>query len=107
MVGPELDMKPAPSRYLQIGCAAIALLGFAPWALVFAGTMLGAIESQSPLAMSFAAWLVLLIPVWVIWFAIMAWRDRDVSAKPAVLMAIPGGMFMVLAMTTPYLTLMP
>lgn len=107
MVGPELDMKPAPSRFLQIVCAMIAVIGFAPWALVFAGAVLGAIESRSPLVMSFAAWLVLLIPIWVIWFAIVAWRDRDVSAKPAVLMALPGALCTVLAMTTPYLALVP
>lgn len=100
-------MEPAPSRFLQVACAVIALLGFAPWALVFAGTMLGAIESKSPLVMSVAAWLVLLIPVWVIWFGIVAWRDRDVSAKPAVLMALPGVLFTVLAMTAPFMTVMP
>lgn len=100
-------MTPAPSRFLQIACAVIALLGFAPWALVFAGAVLGAIESKSPLVMAIAAWLVLLIPVWVIWFGIVAWRERDVSAKPAVLMALPGALFTVLAMTTPYMTAMP
>ena len=82
-------MVPAPSRLLQIACAVVAVIGFAPWAFMFSGTVLRAIESERPLAMSVAAWLVLLVPVWVIWFALVAWRQRNASVTPAVLMALP------------------
>ncbi len=100
-------MTPAPSRSLQIACAVVACLGFAPWGLVFAGALVGAIESKSPLFMSVAAWIVLLIPVWVIWFATVAWRERDVSAKPAVLMAVPGALFTVLAVAVSFVPFTP
>ena len=84
-------MAPAssPSRKLQIACAVVAFIGFAPWALMFSRTVLRAIESEQPLAMSVAAWLVLLVPVWVVWFAVIAWRDRNATVTPAVLMAMP------------------
>ena len=82
-------MAPAPSRKLQIACAIVAVAGIAPWALTFSGSVLRAIESEQPLAMSVAAWLVLMVPVWVVWFAVVAWRQRNASATPAVLMALP------------------
>lgn len=91
----------APSRRLQIGCAIVALIGFAPWALMFSGTVLHAIESDKPLAMSVAAWLVLLVPVWVIWFGLVAWRDRDASTTPAVLMALPAVLITGFGMVLP------
>lgn len=100
-------MIPAPSRVLQISCAIAALLGFLPWGLMFADTVIGAIESRSPLLMSVAAWFILLVPVWVIWFAIVAWRERNVSIKPAVLMAIPGLLFAALAVTVPFVSVAP
>ena len=84
-------MAPAssPSRKLQVICLLVACIGFAPWALMFSRTVLRAIESEQPLAMSVAAWLVLLVPVWVVWFGIIAWRDRNATVAPAVLMALP------------------
>ena len=83
------SLFPAPSRMLQYACAVVALVGFAPWAFMFSGTVLHAIESKQPLAMSVAAWLVLLVPIWVVWFALVAWQRRDASITPAVLMALP------------------
>ena len=100
-------MLPAPSRVLQIACATVAIVGFAPWANMFAGTVLNAIESKSPLMMSVAAWLVLLIPGWVIWFAVIAWRERNVSARPAVLMAIPAALLTMLVIAIPYVRFAP
>lgn len=94
----------APSRVLQIACAVAAILGFLPWAIVFGGTVLKAIESQAPLTMSVAAWLVLLVPLWVIWFAILAWQNRDVSARPAVLMALPAVVITALVLALPSAT---
>jgi hypothetical protein len=82
-------MVPAPSRRLQIACAIVALFGFTPWTFMFSGTVLNAIESERPLAMSVAAWLVLLVPLWVVWFALVAWRERNATVTPAVLMALP------------------
>jgi hypothetical protein len=96
-------MKPAPSRHLQIVCAIIALIGFLPWGLMLAGTIGRAIESNVPLALSVAAWLVLLVPVWVIWFAVAAWQQRHVSARPAVLMALPAVLVTAFLVTLPAL----
>jgi hypothetical protein len=96
-------MAPAPSRKLQVACAIVAFVGLAPWGLMFSGTVLHAIESEQPLAMSVAAWLVLLVPVWVIWFALVAWRDRNATVTPAILMALPaliiGGVQLLLPLT--------
>lgn len=91
----------APSRALQIGCAVAALVGFLPWGIIFDGMVLGAIESHAPLTMSVIAWFVLLVPVWVLWFAFLAWTERDVSARPAILMAIPAVVITALMITLP------
>ena len=99
-------MPRAPSRYLQIGCAIVAAVGFAPWAMTFARTVLTAIESETPLAMSIAAWLVLLVPVWVIWFGLLAWRERDASNTPALLMALPAVLIAGLSLLRPLASLM-
>jgi hypothetical protein len=94
----------APSRILQICCAVAAVLGFLPWGRMFGDTVFQAIESPSPLAMSLAAWLVLLVPLWVVWFAILAWQNRNVSVRPAVLMALPAVVITALVLALPSMT---
>jgi hypothetical protein len=94
----------APSRVLQLCCAVAAALGFLPWASMFGDTVFHAIESPSPVAMSLAAWLVLLVPLWVVWFAILAWQKRDVSVRPAVLMALPAVVITALVLALPSMT---
>ena len=82
-------MSLAPRRLAQFCCVAIVLAGLMPWA-AFTGRLLGvAVESHKPLTMSVLAWLVMLVPLWVAWFATSAWSRRDESAVPALLMAAP------------------
>lgn len=82
-------MSRTPCRITQLSCAVTAALGFLPWGLLLAAATLQAIESPDPLTMSVAAWLVLLVPLWVLWFAVVAWNRRHESAMPALLMAAP------------------
>lgn len=93
-------MLRSPCRLTQVSCVAMVALGLLPWGLMVGGLLLHAIESSVPLTMSLAVWLVLLVPMWVVLFAIVAWRKRNESAIPAVLMALPSaivtGLFMLL-----------
>ena len=82
-------MPRTPCRFTQMSCVAMVVLGLLPWALLVGALMLHAIQSPVPLTMSVVTWLVLLVPVWVIWFAIVAWRKRNETVLPAVLMAVP------------------
>lgn len=95
-------MSRGPCRITQLSCLAATLLGVLPWGLVVAAMMLQAIESSSPLTMTVATWLVLLLPLWVAWFAVVAWNKREETALPAVLMALPTivATVMLLAMPT-------
>ena len=103
---PEVFMAPASSplfaqphaetglrhglwRLVQIACAVVAIAGLAPWASMFGAIVSRAIDSEQPLIMCVAAWLVMLMPVWVIWFALVAWRRRDFSLTPAILTTLP------------------
>lgn len=87
-------------RLTQVSCVAMVLVGLLPWAFLAGGLILRAIDSRQPLTMSVAAWIVLLVPLWVMWFAIAAWARRDESALPAVVMAAPvavvTGLFLVI-----------
>lgn len=100
-------MVPAPSRIVQIGCALAVVVGFLPWCLMVAFTVLGAIESTSPIAMTIAAWATLLVPVWVAWFATLAWRQRNISARPAVLMALPVLLVTAIVLALPFSSFAP
>jgi membrane protein DedA with SNARE-associated domain len=80
---------------------ATTLLGFLPWGLVVGAMTLQAIESPSPLTMSVVTWLVLLLPLWVAWFAVVAWNKRDETAMPAVLMALPAIVATVMLLAMP------
>ena len=77
-------MPRIPCRFTQLSCIALVMLGLLPWGLLVGALMFEAIDSALPLTMSLAAWLVLLLPLWVMLFAIVAWRRRDESAVPAV-----------------------
>ncbi len=81
-------MRP-PYRKTQLFCIVLVVVGLLPWGLLSAALMLEAIDGAVPLVMSVAAWLVLLVPLWVVWFAVLAWRRRNETAMPAVLMACP------------------
>ena len=94
-------MPRAPCRLTQLSCIAFVVLGLLPWGLLVGALTLDAIGSSMPLAMSLAAWLVLLVPLWVSWFAIVAWRQRNQSAFPAVLMAVPCAIVMAWFMLLP------
>ena len=94
-------MPRAPCRLTQMSCIALVMLGLLPWGLLVGGLMLEAIDSSLPLTMALAAWLVLLVPLWVLWFAIVAWRKRNESAVPAVLMAVPSVVVSALFMLMP------
>jgi hypothetical protein len=96
-----------PRLIVQIVCATIALLGFLPWALVLGEAMLQAIESPLPLQHSLMAWLVLLVPLWVIWFAIVSWRKRNETVMPAMLMAAPAVFITLLAIAMPLTSAAP
>lgn len=82
-------MSSTPCRFTQFSCVATAVVGFLPWGIVMAAMTLQAIESPAPLMMSMAAWLVMLLPLWVVWFGIVAWNKRHESIMPALLMAMP------------------
>jgi len=92
---------PRGRAIVQVSCAAIALLGFLPWAVVLAEALLQAIESPLPLQHSLLAWLVLLVPLWVLWFAIVSWRKRNETVMPAMLMAAPAVLITLLAIAMP------
>lgn len=94
-------MSRAPRRLTQISCVAMVVLGLLPWTFLVGGLVLRAINSQQPLAMSVIAWIVLLVPLWVIWFAAAAWSKRDESAAPAVLMAAPVAVVLALFLVIP------
>ena len=91
------------TRMIQLICAAIAVLGFLPWGLMLGDAMLHAIESPVPLRHSLHAWLVLLVPLWVIWFAMVSWHRRNETSMPALLMAAPGALITILALSLPLL----
>ena len=77
-------------RIVQAICVAVVVAAIVPWSDLVGSTVIGAIHSkQAPLAMSIAAWFVLLVPLWVIWFALRAWEQRDESYRDAVIMAVP------------------
>lgn len=88
-------MLRTPCRLTQWSCVAMVVLGLLPWALLVGALVLKAIDSTSPLALSIAAWIVLLVPMWVAWFGAIAWRQRHETVVPAVIMAAP-----VLVITT-------
>lgn len=94
-------MSRAPRRLTQLSCVAMVVLGLLPWTFLVGGLVLRAINSQQPLAMSVIAWIVLLVPLWVIWFAAAAWNKRDESAAPAVLMAAPVAVVLALFLVIP------
>lgn len=94
-------MSRAPCRVTQLSCVAMVLFGLMPWALLVGGLLLRAIESRLPLTMSIVAWMVLLVPLWVIWFALAAWSKRNETAKPAVMMAAPVAVVMALFLVIP------
>lgn len=78
-----------PSRITQVSCATAGFVGLIPWGFLTPSLINSSISSATPLTMSVATWLVVLVPIWVGWFAVMAWDRRDVSSVPAVLMAVP------------------
>ncbi len=94
-------MSRAPRRLTQISCVAMVVFGLLPWAFLTGGLILRAINSQQPLTMSVAAWMVLLVPLWVMWFAAAAWSKRDETAMPAVLMAAPVAVVVALFLVVP------
>ena len=78
------------SRRLQVASAIAVVPGFLPWSQLADNAVHGAIHSeQAALTLSVVAWLLLLLPLWVAWFALRAWEQRNVSCLPAVLMAVP------------------
>ena len=89
------------NRLTQISCIAMVLVGLLPWGFLTARLVLRAIDSHLPLTMSVAAWMVLLVPLWVVWFAIAAWAKRDESTLPAVLMAAPVAVVTALFLVVP------
>lgn len=94
-------------RVVQLSCIALVVLGTLPWLLLASAMLLKAVQSTSPLAMSVAAWIVLLVPLWVAWFAVAAWSKRDETPAPAVLMALPLPFVGMLFMLVPHATVMP
>jgi len=94
-------MSRAPCRVTQFSCVAMVLFGLLPWALLVGGLVLRAIDSRLPLTMSVVAWMVLLVPLWVMWFAAAAWSKRDETAAPAVMMAAPVAVVMALFLVIP------
>jgi len=94
-------MSRSPRRLTQISWIAIVVFGLLPWALLTGGLVLRAIASHQPLTMSVAAWMVLLVPLWVMWFAASAWSKRDETAIPAVVMAAPVAVVMALFLVVP------
>jgi cytochrome bd-type quinol oxidase subunit 2 len=82
-------MPRCPNRITQWSCVAITAVCLVPWALLVGTLVIRAIDSRQPLAMSLFAWIVLLVPLWVIMLAVVAWQKRDESERPAVLMALP------------------
>jgi hypothetical protein len=98
---------PRACRFTQISCIAVVVLGLLPWGLLVAALLLEAIDSHLPLTMSLAAWAVMLVPLWVSWFAIVAWRKRHETAVPAVLMALPSTVVTAWFMLMPVAAALP
>lgn len=94
-------MSRVPRRFTQLACAFVVLLSALPWAWLTGDLLVKAVHSRVPLALSLAAWLVMLVPIWVCWFAVIAWQKRHETSAPAIVMAAP-----VLVVTTAFL-LMP
>lgn len=94
-------MSLAPRRLAQLGCVAIVIAGLAPWASFTGRMLVKAIESHQPLTMSVVAWVVMLVPLWVAWFAMSAWSRRNETAMPAMLMAAPLVVVTALFLTVP------
>lgn len=82
-------MPQSPFRFTQWSCVVLTMLGLMPWATTAGSLVYHAIESPVPLTMSVAAWLAMLVPVWVAWFGALAWSKRNESAVPAVVMTLP------------------
>lgn len=78
-----------PFRTTQWSCVAVVAMGMMPWALLVGSLLVRAIDSASPLTMSVVTWVVLLVPLWVAWFGALAWRHRNETAAPALIMAAP------------------
>ena len=95
-------MSHAPCRLTQLSCVALALGGMLPWGLLIAALTLRAIDAPVPFPPSLiAACVVAMLPVWVAWFAVLAWRRRNETALPAVLMALPSAIVTALLMLLP------
>lgn len=94
-------------RLVQFSCVALVALGTLPWLLLASAMLITAVQSSSPLAMSVAAWVVLLVPLWVAWFAVAAWSKRDETSAPAVMMALPLPFVAMLFMLVPHATVVP
>lgn len=94
-------MSRVPRFYTQFACVFLVLLSALPWVSLTGDLLVQAIHSRVPLTLSFAAWLALLVPFWVCWFAVIAWQKRHETSAPAVVMAAP-----LLVVTTAFL-LMP
>lgn len=88
-------------RVVQWSCIALVVLGALPWLALVGSLVIRAVESRQPIAMSVIAWVVLLVPLWVMWFATAAWDQRHETAIPAVLMAMPLLVVTVLFMLLP------
>jgi hypothetical protein len=82
-------MPQSTFRLTQWFCVLLTLVGLLPWAATAASLVYRAIESPVPLTMSVAAWLAMLVPLWVAWFGVLAWSKRDETALPAVMMTLP------------------
>lgn len=94
-------MSETPCRITQWSCIALVVLAVAPWALLTAGLVYRAVNSSQPLTSTLVAWMVLLVPLWVFWFAAAAWEQRHESAMPALVMAAPAPLVTALFFLVP------
>lgn len=94
-------MSRVPTRLTQLSCVALVVAGLTPWTLLLAGLHVRAIDSTIPLTMSIAVWMVLLVPLWVLWFAVTAWDKRNETALPAIIMAAPVALVTALFLVIP------
>ena len=82
-------MPRAPSRMTQYVCVAITVAATVPWVLLVGALLIRAVDSSQPLTMAIIAWLVMLVPMWVAMLAAIAWKKRNETERPAVIMALP------------------
>ena len=82
-------MSRVSRRLTQASCSLLVLLSALPWASLTGDLLVQAVHSRLPLTLSFAAWLVMLVPIWVCWFAVIAWQRRHETSAPAIVMAAP------------------